>query len=67
MNAIATFPYTVGNTESVRASAPALTMGLGPNQLSWLRLNIISFKHAEEQRRQMRQDIVRAARIAGLI
>lgn len=41
--------------------------GLGPNQLSWLRSNIESFKQAEDQRVQLRQDARRAARIAGLI
>jgi len=42
-------------------------MGLGPNQLKWLRGNIDSFKELEDQRWQTRQDAVRAARIAGLI
>jgi DNA-binding NarL/FixJ family response regulator len=41
-------------------------MGLGPNQLTWLRRNIGSFKDAEEQRYLARQDAVRAARLAGL-
>jgi hypothetical protein len=42
-------------------------LGLGPNQLTWLRRNIDSFKDAEDQRSLMRQDVVRAARIAGLL
>jgi hypothetical protein len=42
-------------------------MGLGPNQLSWLRRTIDSFKQAEEQWVMVREDSVRAARLAGLI
>jgi hypothetical protein len=71
MNAIARLHFTTDNGASAHsaaaASASQITMGLGPNQLTWLRRNIDSFKHAEEQRYQMRQDVVRAARIAGLI
>lgn len=62
-------------THMYEGSTPAVTaarvsdaaMGLGPNQLRWLRGNIDSFKELEEQRKMLRQDAVRAARIAGLI
>jgi hypothetical protein len=69
MNAISRFAYTNDTADSAHSMARAseFTMGLGPNQLTWLRRNIDSFKHAEEQRYQLRQDVVRAARIAGLI
>jgi hypothetical protein len=69
MNAISRMIYTDDNTHSARSAARAaeVTMGLGPNQLTWLRRNIDSFKYAEEQRYQLRQDVVRAARMAGLI
>lgn len=69
MNAIVRLPFTNDNAASMHSAAAAsqFTLGLGPNQLTWLRRNIDSFKHAEEQRYQMRHDIVRAARIAGLI
>ena len=69
MNAIARLHFMNDNGASAHSAAAAsqITLGLGPNQLTWLRRNIDSFKHAEEQRYQMRQDIVRAARIAGLI
>jgi hypothetical protein len=55
--------------ESARSAAQVSdeAMGLGPNQLTWLRRNIDSFKHAEDQRHLARQDTVRAARMAGLI
>jgi hypothetical protein len=68
MNAISRVAYTNDNDDFARTAAREsdLTLGLGPNQLTWLRRNIDSFKHAEEQRRAMRQDVVRAARIAGL-
>jgi hypothetical protein len=57
-----------GNTRTVTAArASDAAMGLGPNQLRWLRGNIDSFKELEEQRKMLRQDAVRAARIAGLI
>ena len=57
-----------GNTSTLAAArASDAAMGLGPNQLKWLRGNIDSFKELEEQRRMLRQDAVRAARIAGLI
>ena len=69
MNAFSKVTYLNDYAESARSAVPApeATMGLGPNQLTWLRRNIDSFKEAEEQRRQMRQDVVRAARIAGLV
>ena len=68
MNAISRMPYTNDNEDAARETTRASTvaMGLGPNQLTWLRRNIDSFKYAEEQRRLLRQDVVRAARIAGL-
>lgn len=47
--------------------APVNTRQLGPNQLSWLRLNIDSFRYAENQQALLQHDAVRAARIAGLI
>ena len=57
-----------GSTRTVAAArASDAAMGLGPNQLRWLRGNIDSFKELEEQRKMLRQDAVRAARIAGLI
>jgi hypothetical protein len=57
-----------GSTSAVAAArASDAAMGLGPNQLKWLRGNIDSFKELEDQRRMLRQDAVRAARIAGLI
>lgn len=59
------FEGTTATVAAARASDAA--MGLGPNQLKWLRGNIDSFKELEDQRRLMRQDTVRAARIAGLI
>jgi hypothetical protein len=65
MNAISRFAFASDNEESTRASEA--TLGLGPNQLTWLRRNIESFKHAEDQWCLARQDTVRAARMAGLI
>jgi hypothetical protein len=57
-----------GHASTVAAArASDAAMGLGPNQLRWLRGNIDSFKELEEQRKMLRQDAVRAARIAGLI
>lgn len=68
MNAISRLTYSSADDSALGAvHASEATMGLGPNQLTWLRRNIDSFKEAEEQRRLMRQDVVRAARIAGLI
>lgn len=64
MNAISTMAFSNNNAKRTPSHEG---MGLGPNQLTWLRRNIDSFKEAEEQRRQMRQDVVRAARIAGLV
>lgn len=65
MNAISRVTYTNDNEGVTRAATP--TFGLGPNQLTWLRTNIDAFKHLEDQRYQLRQDAVRAARIAGLM
>ena len=71
MNAISTMSFANENgnstRETERASSTGLSMGLGPNQLTWLRRNMSSFKQAEEQRSMMRQDVMRAARIAGLV
>lgn len=70
MNAISRLPYSNDNGGFVQEMTRASTIGmggLGPNQLSWLRQNMHSFKHAEDQRSQMRQDVVRAARMAGLL
>jgi hypothetical protein len=69
MNAISSMTFTTENTDRAHTSAQTsrATMGLGPNQLTWLRRNIDSFKHAEDQRYQLRHDAIRAARIAGLI
>jgi hypothetical protein len=67
MNAISRMAYTNDNGTHGTTRASELTMGLGPNQLTWLRRNIDSFKYLEEQRYQLHQDAVRAARIAGLI
>ena len=69
MNAFSKIAYLNDYAESVLSVARAseAAMGLGPNQLTWLRLNIDSFKHAEDQRYLARQDTVRAARMAGLI
>ena len=69
MNAISRMPFSNDNLDSVHGTTRASSagMGLGPNQLTWLRRNIDSFKDAEDQRRLMRQDVVRAARIAGLV
>ena len=69
MNALSITPYSYGHggftRNAPRTSAPSA--GLGPNQLTWLRRNIDAFKQAEEQRQLLRQDAMRAARIAGLI
>ena len=69
MNAISRMPYANDYDGSVHNASDAsqLMIGLGPNQLTWLRRNIDSFKHLEDQRYQLHQDAVRAARIAGLI
>lgn len=62
-----TLMYDTSNSRLAAARASDAAMGLGPNQLKWLRTNLDSFKELEDQRRMMRQDTVRAARIAGLI
>ena len=69
MNAFSTTPYSYGNGGLARNATQTSTQaaGLGPNQLTWLRRNIDSFKQAEEQRYLLWQDAERAARIAGLI
>ncbi len=68
MNAFSTTPYSYGNGGLARNAARTTpSAGLGPNQLTWLRRNIDSFKQAEEQRYLLWQDAERAARIAGLI
>ena len=64
---ISTLTHDAGNSRLFAARASDAAVGLGPNQLKWLRVNIDSFKELEEQRRMLRQDAVRAARIAGLI
>jgi hypothetical protein len=69
MNAISTLTYTNDNGSIAPAASRTsqVTMGLGPNQLKWLRRNIDAFKQLEEQRYHLWQDAVRAARMAGLI
>jgi hypothetical protein len=62
-----TFMHDTSNSTLAAARASDAAMGLGPNQLKWLRVNIDSFKELEDQRWQTRQDAVRAARLAGLI
>jgi hypothetical protein len=62
-----THMYETSTATLAAARASDAAMGLGPNQLKWLRGNIDSFKELENQRWQTRQDAVRAARIAGLI
>ncbi|WP_119304617.1 hypothetical protein [Dongia deserti] len=69
MNAISALSYTndSGAPAHLASHAADVTMGLGPNQLTWLRRRIGAFKDLEDQRWQVRQDAVRAARMAGLI
>ena len=69
MNAISGIAYTSDSsiTAYTASHAADVTMGLGPNQLTWLRRRISAFKELEEQRRLVWQDTVRAARMAGLI
>ena len=69
MNAISGMIYTNDNGVSAYTASQAtpVTTGLGPNQLTWLRRRMGAFKDLEDQRRQLRQDAVRAARMAGLI
>ena len=54
---------------STRAAAHTseVNMGLGPNQLTWLRRNINSFRYDEDQRLKLRLDRLRAAHTVGLI
>jgi hypothetical protein len=61
--------FTNDNADTAHGStrASSFSMGLGPNQLTWLRRNIDAFKDLEDQRYQLRQDALRAARIAGLV
>ena len=58
-----------GGNDGISPATPAAntSWGLGPNQLTWLRRNIDSFRHLEEQRYLLWQDSMRAARLAGLI
>jgi hypothetical protein len=66
MNAIS--PLTRTNDGAATSySAPSTATGLGPNQLSWLRRSIDAFRELEELRRQVQEDTVRSARMAGLI
>lgn len=69
MNAISRPTYANHNSATAysASSAPEETIGLGPNQLTWLRRNVDGFKDLEELRHQVRQDTLRAARMAGLI
>jgi len=68
VNAMSRMSFANNATNPARFGAQVHgATGLGPNQLSWLRSNIESFKQAEDQRVQLRQDARRAARIAGLI
>jgi len=46
---------------------PSSHVVLESKQLSWIRLNVDSFRHAEDQCALLHYDVVRAARIAGLI
>ena len=66
LNAMSRTSFTTDTTNSARTAAQA-QIGLGPNQLRWLRSNIDSFRQAEDQRVELRNDAMRAARIAGLI
>lgn len=66
MNAVSRMEYLSDQAPTaVRSSA--VRMGLGPKQLAWLRRNIESFRQAEEQRYFLREDAMRAARMAGLV
>lgn len=58
-----------GDNHGISPAMPAAktSRGLGPKQLNWLRGNIDSFRHLEEQRQLLWQDSMRAARMAGLI
>ena len=69
MNAYSPIAYSNENADRMQSAArtSAVNMGLGPNQLSWLRSNIDAFRHLEDQRALLQHDALRAARIAGLI
>jgi hypothetical protein len=67
MNSIPEMKHMGRYPTNVPGQTSLARMGLGPSQLTWLRQNINAFKEAENQRLQMQQDSVRAARIAGLI
>ena len=68
MNAISRPTYPNHDAVAAYSSRPTEeTIGLGPNQLTWLRRNVDGFKELEELRHQVRQDTLRAARMAGLI
>ena len=67
MNAISRMAYTNDYSDYTGARTSGVATGLGPNQLTWLRRTMDSFRQAEEQWIMVRQDAVRAARMAGLI
>jgi hypothetical protein len=69
MNAISRMPYTNVNSPTAYTASHATeeAMGLGPNQLTWLRQRMEAFKALEDRRLQLQEDAVRAARMAGLI
>jgi hypothetical protein len=65
-------PRMNGISENIRpgrgaAETGSAKMGLGPNQLIWLRRNITAFRDAEQLWLQMKQDSMQSARIAGLL
>lgn len=65
MNGISdTVQRQIDQRQGDRPFGPGAT--LGPNQLSWLRRNIVAFKLAEEQRNRIRQEEIRVARAAGV-
>lgn len=66
LNAMSRMSLAKDATIAARTAMQA-AIGLGPNQLSWLRSNIDAFRQAEDQRLQLRHDAMRAARIAGLV
>lgn len=59
--------HVEASSTCAEAQASEVNIGLGPNQLIWLRRNINSFKYAEERQLNLRLDRLRAAHIAGLI
>ena len=65
MNAMSRVSLTNDNAPAA-TRASTHSMGLGPNQLQWLRRNMDAFRHLEEQRYSVHQDALRAARRAGL-